>query len=202
MYTTPRFLKFAQQFLNLNAEASKKAASEFEKIEKQERQAATAAGTMAFLQNDWFANSEAAWGEFNLGGGTTVGWTPASGSNVPNSWWNQPASVSVVSSRVEGVKTEYLQLLPLNGYNFRSASGKWKAEIVSVEPAPSGDRACYTVRFNRGVPGWGTRELRLQVALGTLRNDDDWRYKSAIRDAILEWLGGPQVNGEIALAPR
>lgn len=40
MYTLPQFLKFAQKYLELNAEATKKAASEFEQIEKQDKNAA------------------------------------------------------------------------------------------------------------------------------------------------------------------
>jgi hypothetical protein len=38
MYTTPRFLEFAKQFLNLKFD-TKKAESEFEKIEQQDRHA-------------------------------------------------------------------------------------------------------------------------------------------------------------------
>lgn len=46
MYTPPQFLKFAQKFLKLNAEAARKAVSEFERIEKQDRHAAESHDSM------------------------------------------------------------------------------------------------------------------------------------------------------------
>jgi hypothetical protein len=43
IYTTPEFLKHAQRHLNLSAEATQRAANEFEKIEKQDKDAAASA---------------------------------------------------------------------------------------------------------------------------------------------------------------
>src|SRR5258708_10438801 len=40
MYTTVRFLEFAQQFFNLKPEPTKRATSEIEEIEKQEKRSA------------------------------------------------------------------------------------------------------------------------------------------------------------------
>jgi hypothetical protein len=43
IYTTPEFLKHAQKHLNLSVEATQRAANEFEKIEKQDKDAAASA---------------------------------------------------------------------------------------------------------------------------------------------------------------
>jgi PIN like domain len=202
MYTTPRFLKFAQQFLGLNPEDSKKAASEFERIEKQQRKAEMQAEFAPFLTSDWIQNQSTGWTPTAFSSPVQWDWPTLNTVAFTDPMWNQPMFASATPPKVEAVKTEYLQLLPINGCVFNSLTGKWKVEITRVEESPTGDRACYFVKFDRGVAGWGTRELRLHVAPGALRTDEDWRYKSAIRDAILEWLGSGQSNGEITLAPR
>lgn len=68
MYTMPRFLEFAQQFFSLKPEPTKKAASEIEKIEKKERQAAehvmswVTGPVVQFNAQNWFSSDNVSYG--------------------------------------------------------------------------------------------------------------------------------------------
>jgi hypothetical protein len=195
MYTTPRFLEFAQQFLDLNLEATKKAASEFEKIEKKDKKAVDASSSPAAR---WTTSDFHIPWEDRI---VTPGWIRPRFQYTPSA---QPVVAGWADydfgflNKASPSKTEFSLLLPINGYPFDSATGRWKADIVSVETDQLGDLICYVLNFEpEGAPG-GIRKLRLNVALSRLQNDSDWRYKRAIINKISSWLGSGQVEGTIA----
>lgn len=193
MYTTPRFLEFAQQFFNLKPEPTKKATSEIEEIEKQDKQAA-AQITYAWMgqpvQFDippWEISNPPTYV-------TTVQWQPDA---MAGSFTGLPP-IKTVSPEEEAAKTKYFQLLPINGQVFNSSTGKWKCEITSA-PMPTGtDRACYRLKFEPEDRIRNPRHLNLWVSAAGLHHDPDWKYKTAIFRIISDWLDSGNSSGEIA----
>lgn len=191
MYTTPRFLDYAQQSLDVKPEPTEKAKTEFEEIEKQDKQAADYSATQ------WLAAQPVY--NFQLTPPVSVGfgypeslpWTVTSGG----------VQINTPSPEEEEHKNKLFQLLPFNGVAFSSASGKWNCEIESTPPIGSSDRACYKLQFQRTDWRYKTRPLTLWVSLSRLKNDTDWIYKKAISRSIVGWLDSPVFLGEIDTSP-
>lgn len=192
MYTTPRFLEFAKQFLGLNFD-TKKAESEFEKIEKQDRQA-TEQGTFPALNYyanyPWNTDGEVPWGgtqpisfKYNVG--------------APNPFMQY---VPLPPEDSES-KNKYFALLPLNGFVYGSRTGKWKCEIISHPTSSKSDRACYRLKFEPEDQSRDARFLNLSVSTLGLERDLDWRYKTAVNRIISEWLDRNQAPDEVACFP-
>jgi hypothetical protein len=188
MYTTPRFLDYAQQSLDVKPEPTQKAKTEFEEIEKQDKQAADHSAVQ------WF-NSQPIY---------NVQLTPAvhTGFGYPETLpWSVNTSNAVQMSTVSPEEVEHknrlFELLPFNGLVFSSTSGKWNCEIESTPPVGTSDRACYGLQFKRADWLNKTRPLALWVSLNRLKNDVDWIYKKAISNSISKWLDSGLIVGEI-----
>jgi hypothetical protein len=96
-------------------------------------------------------------------------------------------------------KNKYFELLPINGYTYHSPAGKWKCEIVAHPESDEKDPGCYRLKFDPVDRAREPRYLALWVSVSALKNDLDWRYKTAITRIIGEWLAGGQKSGEIAV---
>jgi len=193
IYTTPRFLEFAKQFLNLKFD-TKKAETEFEKIEKQERQpAAWQTFPITYhYSGDLFGSAK----------GEPLNWGAAGFSTQPINFglgevsyagWTAPADA--------GPKQEFLQLLPLNGVIFNPPTGKWTCKIVGAPIDKNSDRALYSLEFEPQDRAMPTRTLKLWVSLSILEKDADWAYKKAINSLIQKFLVSNQASGETGLLP-
>jgi hypothetical protein len=199
MYTTPRFLEFAKQFLGLKFD-TKKAESEFEKIEKQDKQASEQVPIpqVTYHYTD-FANSDFA----NL---MNESWPDS--STAP--FFSRPLSVQfstkaypyAPSTVINSTPNQrFLELLPINGSVFDPPTGKWTCEIVAAPETNANDHASYMLKFEPQDHTRPSRSLRLWVSVASLENDPDWRYKRSISGVIMKWLGGGQSAGEISLLP-
>jgi hypothetical protein len=190
MYTTPRFLEFAKQFLGLNFD-TKKAESEFEKIEKQDKEA-TEQGTYRPMSYYFPQDAE-----------TSTQWNVGYSSTQPiNFKWNVDAHDSFVPVPVDfESKNKYFALLPINGNVYRSQTGKWKCEIIGHPRSSENDRACYRLKFEAEDRSRDPRFLKLCISASGLQSDLDWRYRTAISRIISEWLDRNQTSGEIAYLP-
>lgn len=189
MYTTPRFLDYAQQSLDVRSGPTKKAKNEFEEIEKQDRQAADHSATQ------WITSQPV----FNVPLGMAVA-TTSYGYTHPMPWTmdiNDFPQAKVLSIEEIEHRNKLLELLPFNGLIFSSMTGKWVCVILSTPPLGTPDRACYDLQFQ--LPDWINkgRPLRVWVSLNRLKNDADWTYKQAITRAIAEWIGRGMIPEEI-----
>ena len=187
MYTTPRFLEFAQAFFKLTPEPTKKATSEIEEIEKQDKYVAD--------QPAWvWVNEPLQYGPpiHNTGYTQPLQWT----SDMAGPFTAPP----VFNSQEEETKSRYFQLLPVNGQIFNSSTGKWKCEIDGTPQLAEIDRLTFRLRFQHEDRSRETRRLNLWVSNLGLRNDSDWKYKNAIARVIVEWLDGGNISGEIKYA--
>jgi len=201
MYTTQRFLEFAQQFFSLKPEPTKKATSEIKEIEEQDRQAATR------VINAWVGEAAPSnpptWFSGPVTYGRAVGGQPEANTFIGS--WQPEASTFIdfptfktVSPEEEAAKNKYLQLLPINGQVFNSSAGEWKCEITSAPSPGATDRACYQLKFEPADRIRGPKQLALWVSVAGLHHDSDWRYKKAIFRIISDWLGSGQSSGEVA----
>ncbi len=148
MYTTPRFLEFANQFLSLSFD-TKKAETEFEEIEKQDKQAASALAD--YLWTDFNPSNNLVWQNWNWLQNLNLNQNVASKnpSNFPIPVWLQSdfagsdvrADPPAKRSEELDSNSSYLLLLPVNGHVFHSSTGKWKCEIIS-EPIIGGTGPC------------------------------------------------------------
>ena len=190
MYTTPRFLEFAKQFLGLTLD-TKKAESEFEKIEKQDKQAAelNALPTVTYSYTDYLPQQDQGWVNWGTIGSQPISFGLGRGGGLYPEWTPPIDSAS---------KSKYFELLPINGQMYRSSAGKWKCEIVTHPMSDGNDRVNYSLKFEPEDRARATRYLRVWVSLSRLEHDTDWAYKKAIFEAILKWLGSNQISGEIA----
>ena len=217
MYTTPRFLEFAKQFLNLKFD-TKPAESEFAEIEKQDKEATARNAqhstdyympystpsfrvgppvSMGYLGMqpamkwddlvDYYANEQT---RQSWGAGYVA--IPSPGVQVTSS----PHSAEPVDYKA---KNKYFALLPIHGVVYQSGTGKWKCEIVGHPSSGGNDLACYRLKFESQDYARDPRYLSLWVSLETLEKDLDWRYKSAVSKAISEWLASNQSSSEIVL---
>lgn len=199
MYTTPRFLEFAKQFLGLNLD-TKKAESEFEKIEKQDKDAAERSATGstyydqynvsvgdAYWPNNWYTTftDPLPMGFQPTGVGFRAQYSPT-----------QPTFTGAERSEV-ATKKDYYALLPMNGHVYSCPTGKWKCEIVGMPAQDLDDRVCYTLKFEPEDRGRPSRSLRLWVSVAELERDSEWRYKTAISRVIVKWLASRQESGVV-----
>ena len=193
MYTTPRFLEFAKQFLGLKFD-TKKAESEFEKIEKQDRRAAeiNASVPPVTFSYNYAHTANQAWPDWN----TSQFFTQPVNFQVSTDYDPYSAWTPAVDSPS---KQKFLALLPINGSVYSASTGKWKCEITTYPSSDVDDRACYSLKFEPEDRIRQARNLKLWVSVTSLENDPDWRYKKAISGAILKWLGSNQSYGEIGL---
>jgi hypothetical protein len=199
MYTMQRFLEFAQVFFKLKAESTKKATSEIEEIEKQDRRAASqgipawawVGQAMPFNSVGYLTN--VSYGNNAMGYGSTVGW------QVPTemTWHLGPPAPKAGSTEEEATKSTHFQLLPINGHVFSSSTGKWTCEITSAADVVASDRICYRLKFQPEDRTRTAKELTLWVSTMGLRHDSDWRYKNAVVRIIGEWLDSGNPYGEI-----
>jgi len=197
MYTTPRFLEFAKLFLALQFD-TKKAESEFEKIEMQDRQAADQAAGAPYF-GTYVAGNTASPME------GLPGWNAAylddQANNQKWGWWSTTTH-SAVPTQTEPddseARNKYFALLPINGHVFRSATGKWKCEIVSYTESGANNRVRYRLKFELEGIIKTPRHLSLWVSIAGLERDPEWRYKKAISGIILDWLDSNQTSGEVA----
>jgi hypothetical protein len=204
MYTVPRFLEFAKQFLNLKVD-TREAESEFEKIEKQDKEAAERNEGITTTASSHAVSYKLPAYQMNVGysaGQPANQWwggMPDSYGPPMNQWWGEvPSSYISLPKPVDAKrKNKFFSLLPINGYVYQSLTGKWKCEIVSEPVSDEEDHGCYILKFERQDIAMKPRNLKLWVSLGTLEHDVDWRYKTAIARMIKEWLAGPESSGEI-----
>lgn len=187
MYTAPRFLEFAAQFLDLKLD-TKKAESEFEKIEEQDKQ------TAARVTNAWVGEAVTfnSWFSEPVTYGRSAGWEPDASTFVTG------PSFKTVSPEEEAAKSKYSQLLPINGQVFNSSIGKWRCEIVGYPVSSGNDRACYRLKFESEGIIKTPRHLSLWVSVAALERDLDWQYKRAISRIISDWLSSNQTSAEVA----
>ena len=183
MYTTPRFLEFAQQTFDLKPEPTRRATSEIKEIEKQDKEAA------ASFADTWTTGEvSAAW----------PAWVSApTGYATGVVQQNPSVTFSTVSPEQEAAKNEYLQLLPINGQVFNSSTGNWGCEVASVpSPGPT-DRLCYQLKFEPIDRIRGPKHLTLWVSHAGLHHDLDWEYKKAIFRMISAWLDTGRTSGQV-----
>jgi hypothetical protein len=195
MYTTPRFLEFAQKFFDLKPEPTKKAASEFEKLEKQnERPVEDSYGEYPTNWVNVFAKP---------------GWTPpdvwnfqAAEGQTPDVTYQfaSPAVFATSFPQSNAITLTNLMLLPVNGTVFATATGKWKTEIIGTPATPDKTRACYELKFEPADRIGTPRYLTLWLSAAELERDHGWRYRNAIFRAIAKWLGGDRVSGAMTLS--
>ncbi|MGA2302492.1 MAG: PIN domain-containing protein [Candidatus Acidiferrum sp.] len=195
MYTTPKFLDYAQQSLDVKPEPTKKAKTEFEEIEKQDEQAADYSVTQWITAQPIYGSQFA----------TTI---PSTGFGYVNTFQGTVDSgvfdfAQTKSPSPEEIrhKNNLLQVLPFNGLIFSARTGKWTCEIESTPPIGTPDRGSYSLEFQAKDWPRKTRRLDLRVSLSRLKSDADWTYKQAITRAILAWLDGGIGLGEIDMAP-
>ena len=187
MYTTPRFLEFAKQFLDLKFD-TRKAESEFEKIEKQDKDVTQ---LEALPDLDYYDYVSAMTTSPKSGWGWNTG-----------DFFTQPISYAGWTAPVNaGPKQEFLQLLPLNGVVFNPPTGRWTCKIVAAPDDKSSDSALYHLEFQPQDHSMPSRGLKLRVSLAALGTDADWKYKKAISNIILKWLVTNQASGETTLLP-
>jgi hypothetical protein len=204
MYTVPRFLEFAKQFLNLKVD-TRDAESEFEKIEKQDKEAAERNEGETSTASSQAVSYKLPAYQMNVGysaGQTANQWwgrMPDSYGPPMNQWWGEVPSTYISLKPVDAKrKNKLYSLLPINGYIYQSLTGKWKCEIVSEPVSDEDDHGCYILKFERQDIAMKPRNLKLWVSLGILEHDADWRYKMAIAGMIKEWLAGSESSGEIS----
>ena len=187
-YTTPRFLEFARQFLGLALD-TKPAQSEFEQIEKQDKQAAE---MIEITPTEWqYMNylPTADWGPQPQVWGQPAAFA-LKNTTYPYGEWSMPLDFAT--------KNKYFELLPVHGQTYNSPAGKWKCEIVSHPNSDEYDQVNYGLKFDPEDHSRPTRQLKVWVSLGQLECDSDWGYKRAIFSAISKWLGTTQGSGEIS----
>ena len=189
MCTTPRFLDYAQQSLDVKSEPTKKAKTEFEEIEKQDKQAADYSATQ------WFTSQPI----FNMPLGMAVATTTynyAQTAPWASDIYDFPQTKVLSPEELER-KNKLLLLLPFNGIVFPSMTGKWVCEIVGIPPLGTPDRARYELQFQLAERTDKARPLTVWVSLSRLKTDPDWTYKRVISRAIAAWIGEGMTPGEI-----
>ena len=215
MYTTPRFLEFAKQYLSLNFD-TKKAENEFEEIEKQDEQTANQLVGFAALSNS--VNDEAwqNWNQPYFGGKLTnyptasansLYFTNVSGESTidPSAAWFQPEYYGsgtgwVTAKPVDPEpKNKYFQLLPVDNHLFAASAGRWKCEIVRNPIQVGLDRIFYRLKFEPENRAGDPRYLELWVSDQRLHRDSDGRYKAGIYAIIVQWLCSDQIIGQITI---
>jgi hypothetical protein len=190
MYTTPRFLEYAQQSLDVKSEPTRKAKTEFEEIEKQDKQAADQSAPQWLTSQPIYAFQPPSGAPTaTFGFVNNVPWT----MNIPDSF----TQAKTLSPEEVEHKNKLLQLLPFNGLVFASVVGTWACEIESTPPLGTPDRACYKLRFRLSEWTSKSRPLALWVSLSRLKDDADWKYKQAIARALSAWLSGATTLGEM-----
>jgi PIN like domain len=210
MYTTPRFLEFAKQFLNLGFD-TKRAETEFEEIERQDKQADMLAGfkRLAISQRptEWQN-----WAIGNPSGSTTPSFTyfdesgvtqaDFSDEAVANAEWFQAATVAgtgwTPNWTTPEPKNQYFQLLPIDGHVFPSSTGSWRCKIVRNPTLVGLDRICFHLKFDPINRVGESKYLELWVSAQRLHHDGDGRFKSVILGGISRWLSGSEYLGQLA----
>jgi hypothetical protein len=194
IYTTPRFLEFAKQFLGLKLD-TKKAESEFEKIEKQDKEATERAVSAYNSFNvsvgghgwpDWhttFVDPRLNFQPFSFG--------------IPSGYSTTQPAFTAAEPPGNVAKKDYYALLPINGHFYSSSTGKWKCEMVSVPSQDVDDRVCYNLKFEPEDRLRQSRSLRLWVSVAELERDSEWRYKTAISRVIVTWLASKLESGVV-----
>jgi len=194
VYTAPKFLEFAKEFLGLQLD-TRKAESEFEKIEKQDKQAAEEIAIKAATYYTDYADYPPATNP------TWQSWNTNYLGNQPFRYqFNTMGDESYVpfSAPADPVsQSKYLTLLPINGAIYQSSTGKWKCEIVSYPDSEHDGRVRYKLKFAPEGRVGPSRNLRLWVSVARLQRDSDWRHKTFISGAIVKWLGSNDGDGEI-----
>jgi len=169
MYTVPRFLEFAKQFLDLKVD-TKEAESEFEKIERQDKEAAERTQeehgspsnqTISYKLPNYPTNTDYS---VTVGGNDWWG----GGHSYPqraHPWWGEApiAYGNWPSPEDSKRKNTLFSLLPINGYVYQSLTGKWKCEIVNEPGSDKEDRGCYALKFERQDIAMKPRHLKLWV---------------------------------------
>lgn len=188
MYTTPRFLEFAKQFLALKVDTTQ-AETEFEKLEKQDKESTG----FAFRNASYYIGAETypqtAWNNAAFYGGDTN----------PISWNFGPKTSFYTSQTGFETQSRYLALLPIQGNLFHSPLGKWTCEIVDYPESPTGDVVAFRLKFESENRARAPRYLTLRLSLTWLENDPEWKYKNVISKVISEWLASNKTAGEISL---
>jgi len=200
MYTAPRFFEFANLFFNVTS-ATEKAQSEFEKIEKQDKEAAEVSVNVPanFFQD--YTGWQTPWQNWQ-------NWNAGFAARQPSVFqpWTfhteyVPAQTPSARSRDvadNGSRNDYVALLPINGHVYHSSTGKWNCEIVSVPASDANDRARYRLKFEPEDKARQPRYLNLLVSVTGLKRDSDWLYKRAISEVISKWLNTNETSGELA----
>ena len=190
MYTVPKFLEYAKEFLGLQFD-TKKAESEFKKIEEQDKQAADRARELPMEVDyapvsQFSAKYELPANYVSYGYQMNTQW-PSYG---PRMGWD-------TAVEEPQAKADYFLLLPISGYVYHSATGKWKCGVVGTPYREDKGHIRYNLKFEAEDRVRDARLLTLRLSLGALERDDDWSYKSAISKLIVEWLGSNQGRGEV-----
>jgi hypothetical protein len=194
MYTTSRFLEFAQRHFGLKLEPTKKATTEIDEIERKDKEAAAQWATY-----NWSINS----GPLN----STINSVPNQFATVAKDWnlnpfVVQPTTYFANAEEDAKAKNTYFQLLPIHGQSFSSQAGTWTCEIAETPGSVViVDRASYKLRF-ASAGGIKTKQLTLWVSLGRLGGDLDWAYKKAIFRVISDWLGSAVGQAEIDVSVK
>jgi len=197
MYTMQRFLEFAQEFLHLKPESTKRAASEIEQIEKQDKEAANKAvpawASQAFAQDapinsvTYMANVAPSAVSYGTNWHVDL--------DVP--WYQEFTAVQTESPEEATEKNRYLRLLPIHGHVFKGFGSNWKCEVTGL-PKPTGtDRLCYRLTFRPQDGIRSPRNLKLWVSEVGLYQDSAWRYKADIFRLISDWLGSYTNSDEL-----
>jgi hypothetical protein len=194
MYTTPRFLEFAKQFLGLKLD-TKRAESEFEKIEKRDKEA-TERAVSAYNSYSVSSGSHG-WPDW----GTTfvdprLSFQPFS-FGVPVGYGTTEPAFTAKEPTGTVAKKDYYELLPINGHFYSSSTGKWKCEMVSLPEQDVDDRVCYNLKFEPEDRLRQSRSLRLWVSTSELERDSEWRYTTAVSRVIVRWLSSKQESGAV-----
>lgn len=218
MYTATRFLEFAKQFLDLNFD-TKKAETEFEEIEKQDKQTASqyvwhnlsanlaGQGSMTIAASNVppstfvmptfptssFVVSNTPTSDFLTGSAQTGEWFQPTYDFSTFNWVPLKSELSNSQSN-----NEYIQLLPVSGNVFQCSTGKWACQIVNEPDSSGGDRVCYRLRFDLLGLVRNPRYLELWVSVSGLHQDTNKRYRAAIFSIISQWLSGNQLSGQIS----
>jgi hypothetical protein len=180
MYTTQRFLEFAKQFLRLTLDTTK-AESEFEKIEKQAKEAASQKTTITINLDDSLLQN---WNTFRAWQPQTPSWLT---SNAVNLGW-------------QDIHPQLLFHLPLNRYVFPTANGNWTCEILTYPSAFFGEHA-YELKFQLQGQPQTVKVLRLLISADGLQNSLGGQYEKLILAEITKWLAGDERSGQIIVMP-
>lgn len=178
MYTTDRFLEYAQRFFNLLPDATKKAASEFKELEKEEKKSSlNVSRDFEGYGLEWISPTH----RFSIADYQVS----SSESALPSNW-------SLLTGPLFGVDAA---LIMFNNTVFATSNGRWKTEVTATGTTPDNFRWC-SLKFHAV-----SRPLPFSRSLDVYLSTDGAgeRYWKAILDKIAHGLETSQLSGTLDL---